>query len=224
MLPYPEPLLTPSVPKKLLSNQFLTWEQMLKETKDQNVKHSRFNLESFQMKAWQPLLKTLLNDFGWMKMTFRWDIIAFNSNFMHFLSLSPIKIVTLVWWLVMHLVSLQSTLVKEVLEWEKHAEDIQRLMVVVITKITVESEFTPGLPLTYFRSTSAQNSSSHFFFSEFWNITKESNQPRIVTDKVQSVVSWLKLQEHFQQQEQSPTSWKNLTETKMQPTWKEPKS
>ena len=82
---------------------------------------------------------------------------------MHFVSLSPTKIVILVWWLVMHSGSLQSTLVKEVLEWEKHAEDIQRLMVVVITKITVESEFTFGLPLTYFRSTSGQNFSSHFF-------------------------------------------------------------
>ena len=65
----------------------------------------------------------------------------------------------------MHLGSLQSTLVKEVLEWEKHAEDIQPLMAVVITKIMVESEFTSGLPLTFFRSTgtSGQNSSSHFF-------------------------------------------------------------
>ena len=37
------------------------------------------------MKAWQPLLKILLNDFGWMKMTFRLDIIALNSNFYAFL-------------------------------------------------------------------------------------------------------------------------------------------
>ena len=58
---------------------------MLKETKDQNVKHSRFNLENFQMKAWQPLLKILLNDFGWMKMTFRLVIIALKSNFYAFL-------------------------------------------------------------------------------------------------------------------------------------------
>ena len=36
-------------------------------------------------------------------------------------------------------------------------------MAVVITKITVESEFTSGLRLAYFRSTSGPNSSSQFF-------------------------------------------------------------
>ena len=37
------------------------------------------------MKAWLPLHKILLNDFGWMKMTFRLVIIAFNTNFYAFL-------------------------------------------------------------------------------------------------------------------------------------------